>query len=543
MNKVVNFSEFTDWAKTIYNAYTTKVCNTFIITGNIGDYAFAYSPLMEYLEFLFKEEDQFAFDSMIRYNTATGGRYVFSKNDQNTTKLSFADICDKITKTPNGVKNAYVIQYPQSSIPNCTFERMSNSQEDNTIRLHDALNSSNYFRQNSLVIIIAESLNDVNPMFKSSNIKSMQIDIPLPDANARMKFIELCIEQKNKRGGFYSKITLGELVRLTAGLTFMSIEDIILQSSKDNPIDKQNVIDKKAELIQKEYSNIVELLDASDLSLDDFAGQESIKAYFKDVVIDAIANGNDKIVPKGVLLMGPPGTGKSFFARCLAGSAGINFVEFKMSKILDKYVGEAEKNLEKAFAVFRALAPVGVFIDELDQALSRGENDSNSVNKNLFGMFLTELSKSENRGKIIWLGATNYPNKIDEALKRTGRFDKRIPFFAPTLEERKLVFKKRVEKATNGQNDKDLNYLYLASQTDGFTQAEIEGVVVKGLELAIRRGSNTISNNDLTRALEYMTSAQNSRIKEMEDIALLECNDVEFLPANYRKRKLELENK
>jgi SpoVK/Ycf46/Vps4 family AAA+-type ATPase len=210
-----------------------------------------------------------------------------------------------------------------------------------------------------------------------------------------------------------------------------------------------------------------------------------------------------------------------------------------MSKILDKYVGEAEKNLEKAFAVFRALAPVGVFIDELDQALSRGYNDSHSVNKNIFGMFLAELSKPENRGKIIWLGATNYPNKIDEALKRTGRFDKKIPFFAPTEEERKLVFKKRIEKTAKAADD--INYSKLAAETVGFTQAEIEGVVVKSCELALRKGSKIIRNQDLELALEYMCTAQNERITEMEDIALLECNDVEFLAPKYRERKKALE--
>lgn len=543
MNKTINFDEFTNWAKAIYDAYTSKVCNTFVLTGNIGDYAFRYCNLIEYLRVLLEEDCFFNFDSMITYDTAMGGKCIFSKNGTNNTKMSFSDICDKIENSSNTAKNAYIIQYPQSVIPNCSFERMSSNQETNCIRLHRALNSSNYFRQKSLVIIIAESVNDVNPMFLSSNIKSMNIDIPLPNEKSRSNFIDLCIGKMNEKAGFYSQVNFGELVRLTAGLTFMSIEDIILQSNRNNPITKKDVLDKKAELIRKEYSDVVELLDASNLSLEDFAGQNEIKAYFKDVVIDAVANGNDKIVPKGVLLMGPPGTGKSFFARCLAGSAGINFVEFKMSKILDKYVGEAEKNLEKAFAVFRALAPVGVFIDELDQALSRGENDSNSVNKNLFGMFLAELSNPDNRGKIIWLGATNYPNKIDEALKRTGRFDKKIPFFAPTLEERKLVFKKRIEKATDNNIDGSINYVLLASQTDGFTQAEIEGIVVKGLELARRRGSDKISNGDLVRALEYMTSAQNSRIKEMEDIALLECNDVEFLPVSYRKRKMELEKR
>jgi SpoVK/Ycf46/Vps4 family AAA+-type ATPase len=297
---------------------------------------------------------------------------------------------------------------------------------------------------------------------------------------------------------------------------------------------------KKEELIEREYGHIIEILDPSNLSLDDFAGQEKIKSYFQDVVIDAIAKDRISIIPKGVLLMGPPGTGKSYFARCLAGSAGINFVEFKMSKILDKYVGEAEKNLEKAFAVFRALAPVGVFIDELDQVLSRGDNDTNSVNRNLFGMFLAELSKPENRGKIIWLGATNYPNKIDEALKRTGRFDKKIPFFAPTESERELVFKKRITKTSPASTN--IDYADLAKRTNGFTQAEIEGVVVKALELAIRKGINVIRSEDLNNALMYMYSAQNAKIVEMENIALLECNDVEFLPDDYIKRRAALMN-
>ena len=134
---------------------------------------------------------------------------------------------------------------------------------------------------------------------------------------------------------------------------------------------REMIIAKKKELIQKEFGEIIEILDTEGYSLDKFAGQEHIKNYFKEAVIDAIKNNDISIIPKGVLFMGPPGTGKTYFAKCLAGDAGINFVEFKMSKILDKWVGESEKRLEKAFSVFRALAPVGVFMDEVDQALSR----------------------------------------------------------------------------------------------------------------------------------------------------------------------------
>ena len=537
---MINLNKFTPWAKNMYDMYETRVCNTFILYGNIGDYTMKFYNLTDYLTRIFLDRDAMDLESVIIYDSDRGGIMQSEKRNIKDKKVSFSDMCSFMEHSTPDDNTAYIIKYPNGCIPNGEFGQMKIEYEKNCIKLHRAITSNKFFRQKSLVVIIAESPNDVNAMFLSSNIKSMTINIPLPTFLERRSFISTSAALASNRAcGYKSEISLDEFARLTAGLTRLSIEDLVLQSSRNAPITKQDVLDKKEELINREYGHIIDILDASDLSLDDFAGQDNVKAYFKDVVIDAIANDTTAIIPKGVLLMGPPGTGKSYFARCLAGSAGINFVEFKMSKILDKYVGEAEKNLEKAFSVFRALAPVGVFIDELDQALSRGYNESHSVNKNIFGMFLAELSKPENRGKIIWLGATNYPNKIDEALKRTGRFDKKIPFFAPTEDERKLVFKKRIEKTAPAA--KNIDYDALAAKTVGYTQAEIEGVVVKACELALRKGSNVICNQDFELALEYMCSAQNERITEMENIALLECNDVEFLAEKYRERKRLLE--
>lgn len=546
--KTVNWNRLTPWAREMYNMYSTKVCNTFIICGNVGDYAFGLLNLTSYLTKLFESNDIFDFDATIVYDSERGGVYTHNKqfaekgvNSDNFDKsMTMTEMCRLMEYVPHEGKTkkkfAYIIRYPQSVVPNCNLSAMKEQQEKNCIQLHRALTSIGFFRSESIVIFIAESASDINPMFTSTNIKSCAINIPLPDMKERLQFIQKSTSLAQRRKcGFASDISLEEFARLTAGLTKLSIEDVVLQSSERAPITRDSVLAKKAQLIDDEYSNIIELLDASNLSLDDFAGQEKVKSYFKEVVIDALANNNVSIVPKGVLLMGPPGTGKSYFAKCLAGSAGINFVEFKMSKILDKYVGVAEKNLEKAFAVFRALAPVGVFIDEMDQALSRGGDNTIQVYQNIFGMFLAELSKPENRGKIIWLGATNYPDRIDEALKRTGRFDKKIPFFAPNDAERKLVLKKRIEKV--GTPAENIDYDTIVSRTNGFTQAEIEGIVVKALELSIRSGSDKIRNTDFIKSLDYMSSAQNIRIEEMENIALLECNDLEFLPKEYLDRR------
>ena len=156
-------------------------------------------------------------------------------------------------------------------------------------------------------------------------------------------------------------------------------------------------------------------------------------------------------------------------------------------------------------------------------------------------MFLSELSKAENRGKIVWIGATNYPNNLDDAFKRSGRFDKKIPFFAPEKDERAAVFKIHLNKTKKKVSD-NVNLEVLAEKTEGYTQAEIENIVVKALELTQRKKLDEITQETLELALKYMLTAQSKKIKEMEDIALKECNDLELLPEKYFGRLKELRN-
>jgi len=167
--------------------------------------------------------------------------------------------------------------------------------------------------------------------------------------------------------------------------------------------------------------------------------------------------------------------------------------------------------------------------------LQRGENDTNAVSRNLFGMFLAFLSEPSHRGKILWLGATNYPNKMDEALKRAGRFDKKIPFLPPTKEERINVFDIHLNK--NGYPYEVKNKEALGALTEGYTQAEIENVVVKALEVAHRKKLPVITDDTLTYAIDCMITSKNERITEMTNIALDECNDKEFLPTHYKQKR------
>ena len=365
-------------------------------------------------------------------------------------------------------------------------------------------------------------------------------NIELPNWNSRLAFVKDLIFKKRDvlENVKWNDVNFEILCNLTSGLQYFNIEDILIDACYEGEITANIIVEKKKEIIQKEFGEIIEIFDTDGYSLEKFAGQDDIKSYFRETVIDAIKRDDLGIVPKGVMFMGPPGTGKTYFAKCLAGDSGINFVEFKMSKILGKYVGESEKAMEKALSVFRALAPVGVFMDEIDQSMTRGQGGSDGgsrVNANIFGMLLSEMSNPENRGKIIWIAATNYPNNVDEALKRSGRFDKKIPFFAPTEAERESVFKLHLDKADLPMHP-NVDIKKLAKATEGYTQAEIEAIVVKALELSKRAKQKVITQDKLELALGYMLSNQNVKIREMEDIALRECNDQEFIPENYKER-------
>jgi len=530
----------TKWFEQLYGKYKSGISNVFLITGNIGDYSVPGKLFKDYLvdELMgvnFKTIYSYNYSAQLNclsgeYNSADGKSW-----DALLKLLTPAKSESKDDIANEEIARAFIIEYPEFLVPN---EGMGSYFDEDTkkrlIDLHTIINSEAFIDSNNTLLFVTDSISNVNRMFIGSSSRTSIINVNYPDELERLSFIEY-LEETSDKVMKKTEMDSVRFAKLTAGLSCVNIEDIFLLAEMNGSLTKEMVMERKKELIQKEFGEVIEIYDTDGASLDDFAGQEHIKAYHREVVIQPILDGDTSIVPKGLLYMGPPGTGKTYFSKCLAGDAGINFVEFKMSKILDKYVGEAERNLEKALRCFTSLAPVGVFIDEIDQALSRGENDGNSVNKNLFGMFLAYLSEPSNRGKILWIGATNYPNKMDEALKRAGRFDKKIPFLPPLDNERLAVLDIHLKKT--GYEYRIDDEEYFKQKTDGYTQAEIENIVVKSLEIVKRRKGTIIDDKVLFYAMDCIMSNQNAKIKEMTDIALEECNDREFLPPDTQKRE------
>lgn len=508
------------WIKELRNKYYSGISNIFVITGNINDYPV---PGYLFMDYLFDNLTNMEFDYVYEINLTTPP----PENYNNTIDY----VCDFLKK--NNSRKAFMITFPEFMFPNIPQYSMSTEDSFNYIKLWSTINSREFIQSDNLIIFVTESRYSINPKFLGANTRSSLIEVPFPDENQRFEFLNYL--KKTSKINIEYEVNLEEFAKLTAGLTLVGIEDIYLQGEAVGKLKRNFVIERKKELIHKEYGEVIEVLDSDGYSFDDFAGQEHLKKYHREVIINPMLTGEIDIVPKGLLYTGPPGTGKTHFARCLSGEAGINFVELKMSKILNKWVGESEKRFDKALTCIKSITPVGVFIDEIDQAFSRDENDTNSVGKNLFAMFLTILSDPVNRGKIIWIGACNYPNRIDEALKRTGRFDKKIPFLLPNKKDRIKTMLIYLNKAKYKNSITEKEFEILADKIEGYTQAEIEGIVTKALELVIRGRKKEITFEDLKKATELIVKADNEKIKEMTEIAINECNDLEFMPDEYKK--------
>ena len=514
----------TVWFQELESKYKSGISNFFIMTGNINDY-----PVPNYLfkDYLFDMLHDLGMEEVTEFSLTKG--FKWENQSMSTNRIFY--LVDAITSKDK--KRAIVCTHPEFLFPNAPAEQLVRTAAMDFITLYDAVNSKEFIKSDNILIFLTESKHSINNRFFGANTRSHLIEVGFPTESQRLEFAEYLEKTSHSKPKY--EISLNEFARLTAGLTLVGMEDIYLQAEALGVLKKEFIMERKKELISKEYGEVIEILDADGFTFDDFAGQEHLKKYHKEVIINPMLKGQTDIVPKGLLYTGPPGTGKTHFARCLSGEAGINFVELKMSKILDKWVGESEKRFEKALTCIKSIAPVGVFIDEIDQAFSRGENESNAVSRNLFGMFLSVLSEPKHRGQIIWIGAANYPNRIDEALKRTGRFDKKMPFLPPNKDDRIKVMKIHLNRAKLKNNITEPEFEALAALTDKYTQAELEGIVVKALELAIRKGKNEILFEDMKLATELIVTTQNKNIDEMIQIAINECNDLEFMPKEYKK--------
>ena len=246
------------------------------------------------------------------------------------------------------------------------------------------------------------------------------------------------------------------------------------------------------------------------------AGMQQLKDTIQLDVIDAL---NEKeryaeyglTIPNGMLLYGPPGCGKTFFAERMAEEIGFNFYQLKPSDIQSKYVNESQEKIKNLFDEARENAPSIIFIDELDAVVPNRDNSNvNHMNTSAVNEFLAQMNNCGDDGIFI-IGATNRPNSIDPAILRAGRLDKVIYLPPPDFEARELMFKLYLEKRPR---EVGLNYSELAKATENYVSSDIKFLCDEASRKALKMKSriskeillDTINNNKPSIKLDELQS-------------------------------------
>lgn len=205
-------------------------------------------------------------------------------------------------------------------------------------------------------------------------------------------------------------------------------------------------------------------------------------------------------IPKGILLYGKPGTGKTLIAKAVAGEAEVPFISASGSEFVDRYVGVGAENIRKLFKKAKENAPCIVFIDEIDSIGNR--NDESSENSQTINQLLTELDGFEKSQDIIVLAATNMLDKIDPALRRPGRFDRIINIGLPDVRAREEILKIH---ARNKPLYEDVNLKEIARTTAGFSGAQLENLLNEAALITARKKQEAISKENLDEAFTKVT--------------------------------------
>ena len=387
---------------------------------------------------------------------------------------------------------------------------------------------------NFTIIVITETETVPKELEKFTSI----LDIPNMSKDEIEKYILKFSKDNNIK---VDEKDIGEVAISLKGLTKLEIDHVlnmIIESKNNISISGRDIIIKeKGQIIKK--SSILEIIDFKE-KIEDIGGLEGLKEWLKSKaqvfrrLDEAKKFGVD--TPKGVLLVGMPGCGKSLAAKASARLFNVPLLRLDIGRLLGKYVGESEHNMRVALKTAESISPCILWIDEIEKAFAGINQDggASDITKRLFGQFLTWLQEKENT--VFVVATANDITAFPPEFLRKGRFDEVFFIDFPNEEEREKIFKIHLEK--RGKLNDKINLKELAEKTIGYCGADIEEVVKMTVETIFN--VEDIENEEDSK---LMTQDLLDSIKSIDSLSNILADKIEVLKKGYDKFKIKSASK
>ncbi|MFC1645445.1 ATP-binding protein [Patescibacteria group bacterium] len=387
------------------------------------------------------------------------------------------------------------------------------------------LNSPLLGTGNSVILIEANS-GCTSSILSGGDSPVISIHIPRPNRDELVHFIECSFRSDKIK--FADNLDVLTLANLSTGLRCRDLDDIFLFASVNEMCVSEDLIwNKKRELIEAQTGGILKVVRPKH-GLDSIGGMEYIKVPLRRQ-IKKLKTG-DITTNKAIMLMGPPGTGKTMIAEALARESGVNFVI--MQNVLDKYVGESDKRLNLALEIAVAMSPTIMFMDEAAESIgnSDGHSGDSGVSDRIRGKLQNVIGDDSLRGRLFFILATNYPERLSGPMLR--RMDKRVAVL-PEDSSQDKIFKSICDEY--GVNCEGFDFSVFHGQLKGWTGSEIKDIVLNAMEFAEEDSKSEAAVDYITVALsDFIRSRKEEEFQRMTAMAIKFSNSKRLIPEGYR---------
>ena len=437
-------------------------------------------------DFTVQKDHNFIANGFIVHNSEKRVREIFEEAEKNAPSIIFIDEIDAIASKREE-------SYGE-------LERRVVSQ---LLTAMDGLKG----RGNVVVIGATNRPNSIDPALRRPGRFDREVAIGVPDKNARLNILKI----HTRNMPLTKDVNLVRIAETTHGFVGADLSALCREAAMnvlrrilpDIKLGEKEEIPKKiweklfitnkdfqqAQRLVRPSAMREILVETPNTKWEDVGGLESVKQEFKEAVEWPLQHpGSFKRMgirpPRGLLMYGPPGCGKTLMAKAIAGESEANFIQIKGPELLNKFVGESEKGVRKIFEKARQVSPAIIFFDEIDSlAPRRGTDAGNNVTERIVNTLLAEMDGLEELNDVVVIAATNRPDILDPALLRPGRFDRFILIPPPEKESILEILKIHTK---NMPLAKDVSLEKLALKMDGYVGADIESFVREAAILALR---------------------------------------------------------